>query len=238
MPLQFAVQSLTGDAATVSVDVRRLYNFGYAGRDAASIQEHIDELVELGLPAPGSVPALFPLPPRLATTDGVISVTGTDSYGEVEYAMIRADDGQWYVTVASDHSDFEIEKLSTSKSKTVYPDVVAGTVWPLAEVREGWDDLVLTNRRTDADGTEVVQQSPVATLLPPEALLSVLEERTGGEIPVGTIVLSGTVAGLPATGAPSWEVSLEDPIRGRSITLSYAVDQLLAELVGAAARAS
>lgn len=202
MTLHSSVETLTTEGtATISVDVRMLYNFGYAGRDTASVQEHIDELVELGLPVPESVPALFPLPPLFATTGSAVSVSGTDSYGEVEFALNRADDGKWYVTVASDHSDFEIEKLSTSKSKTVYPDVTASTVWPLAEVRDGWDALVLTNRRTDGAGTEVIQKSSVATPSTPDALLATLEDRIGCEIPAGTVVLSGTVAGLPQSGS-------------------------------------
>lgn len=237
VPLHFSVESIAHAStapAAISVDVGQLFNFGYAGRDSASVQEHIDELLELGLPAPKCVPALFQLPPRLGTTDGAVAVSGTDSYGEVEFALIRADDGEWYVTVASDHSDFAIEKLSTSRSKTVYPYVLAGTVWPLAEVRGTWDDLVLSNSRTDDAGTEVVQESSVSTLMTPDALISVLEERTGGDVPAGTIVLSGTVAGVPESGAGRWEVSLYDSVRDRGITHSYRVEQLPDELTGAA----
>jgi len=233
MELVFSVESIGGERRqplSASVQITRLYNFGYTGRNIEAVQEHIDELANLGLPAPKSVPALFQLAPRLGTTEDTVVVSGNDSYGEVEYALVRADDGEWYVTVASDHSDLAIEKISTSRSKSVYPDVLGSTVWPLDEVLDDWDGLVLRNSRTDEFGTEIIQESPASAILPPQELISILKARTGGEIPAGTIVLSGTVGGIPESGAVRWEVSLRDSVRQRVITHAYRVEALPDEL--------
>lgn len=240
MTLTFTIESTDADCerTQLSMEVGYLYNFGYAGRDSASVREHIDELATLGLPTPQTVPSVFRLAPRLGSQDSEVVVSGDDSYGEVEYALIKAADENWYVTVASDHSDLAIEKISTARSKTVYPDVLANAVWPLGEVREDWDQLVLTNCRTDESGTEVAQTSSTAELLRPDDLIEILESRIGGTIDAGSVILSGTIAGIPDSGASRWVVSISDPARDRTIAHEYSVEALPEELVGEGVDAS
>lgn len=232
MTLTFTIDSTDTARSRVqlSVEVEDLYNFGYAGRDAAKVREHVDELAAIGLPAPRFIPSVFRLAPRLGLQDDALVVSGQDSYGEVEYALIKAPNQTWYVTVASDHSDLAIEQVSTARSKTVYPDLLATTAWALDDVRQHWDQLVLTNTRTDESGSKVVQSSPVADLLHPDDVIATLEARTGHPVRPGTIILSGTVAGLPESGASRWSVTITDPVRRRTITHEYSVDGLLEEL--------
>jgi hypothetical protein len=44
----------------------RVLNGGYAGRDTAEVQAHIDELAELGVPGPDRIPTMYPLSDYLA----------------------------------------------------------------------------------------------------------------------------------------------------------------------------
>src|SRR4051812_30979488 len=52
--------------STESVDVPRLLKAVYAGRDQAEVAAHIAELEPLGVPAPTTTPALYPISPYLA----------------------------------------------------------------------------------------------------------------------------------------------------------------------------
>jgi hypothetical protein len=233
MTLTFTIESTdTAEGRSqLIVEAEHLYNFGYAGRDAAKVREHVEELAAIGLPAPRSIPAVFRLAPRLGLQDDALVVSGQDSYGEVEFALIKAPDQKWYVTVASDHSDLAIEKVSTARSKTVYPDLLATVAWPFDDVRNHWDQLILTNTRTDEAGSTVVQRAPVSDLLHPDDLITTLEARIGHTVGAGSIILSGTVAGLPEPGASGWAVAIADPVLDRTITRQYSVEGLVEELL-------
>ena len=43
------------------ITVRYALNAGYAGRDTEQVQHHVDQLAELGVPAPRRIPTLYPL---------------------------------------------------------------------------------------------------------------------------------------------------------------------------------
>ncbi|MXZ98678.1 MAG: DUF2848 domain-containing protein, partial [Acidimicrobiaceae bacterium] len=42
---------------------------GYAGRDRAAVEHHIDELAALGVPRPASIPLFMVFPPGLITQE-------------------------------------------------------------------------------------------------------------------------------------------------------------------------
>lgn len=228
--LDLEVEELDRRITTVTVDVVRLFNFGYAGRDQATVAEHVNELAKLGLPAPATVPAVFALPSDRATAASCIEVTGADSYGEVEYALV-ANDGDWLVCVASDHSDFAVEKLSTPRSKAMCPDVLSARAWRLADVEAHWDVLELSCERVDDDGTSQVQFDQLAQLLPPREVLEILAKRTGSTVGAGTVILSGTIGGEPVPGGTGWIVRLHDRQLNRTLSSSYTVRALPDELV-------
>lgn len=212
-----------GAVAPLDYDVGAAYNFGYAGRTRQAVQAHIDELVQLGLTPPARVPSVYVMRPGSVTTAATVRVCGRTSYGEVEFALLKADSG-WLVAAGSDHSEFAIESASTAYAKIFYPDVISESVWLLDEIRAHWDALRLTAECAGDDGVwQTVQEGSVAELLAPADLMAELRARTGGEIPIGTVIMSGTIGGEIVSGARSWRCSLHDPVLGRTLTAAYHV---------------
>ena len=142
--LRFKVDSPDVPGGIVQVPVSGVYNFGYAGRDQESVRAHIREGQDRGVPAPRTVPALYPLGAQGATTETKISVFGDRTYGEVEYALVNSSCG-WLVSVASDHSDALVETVSVSRAKRSCPDVLAGSAWLLVDVAGIFDQLELVS---------------------------------------------------------------------------------------------
>ncbi len=54
--LSFNVQ---GSNETIVADINRVFNAGYAGSDQEGVKKHIDELADLGVPAPDRTPTLI-----------------------------------------------------------------------------------------------------------------------------------------------------------------------------------
>ncbi len=227
--LHLSVDSETG-AAEVDVDVHSVYNFGYAARDTSGVATHIAELRELGLPAPTRLPAIFRIPPERAQHTTGLPVCGDDTYGEVEFALINTHSG-WLVTIASDHTDLDIEKVDMAKAKAACPDVIGDAAWRLDEVTEHWDDCELRLWGRTADGAEhLIQAGTVGHLLEPADMQRILAERSGREPDPGTVILSGTIDGAPTPGMCSWRATLADPHRGRTLSLDYTVIALSPEI--------
>ncbi len=223
MTVQLSITKADASRDQAALDVAAAYNFGYAGRTREAAQAHVDELRELGLPAPERVPAIFPLPPGRVTTADAVQVSGDASYGEVEFALVRSERG-WLVAAASDHSDFTIEKVSTAHAKTIYPDVLSREAWLLDEVAERWDDITMTSERFDGTGWAVVQSGTAGELLAPAQLIEELAARSGSEPAVGTVILSGTIGGDVVPGGAAWRNTLSDPATGRSLVVEYRVE--------------
>jgi hypothetical protein len=223
----YAVTTLTfalPDGSEVSVVVRSVLNAGYAGRDQAQVRAHIDELAALGVPAPASTPALYPVADYLAQQTDVVQVQHGRTSGEAEWAVVVAgpDPDDVLLTAACDHTDRELEVHGVAWSKNCGPDVLARQAWRLSEVAGHLDRIELIGR-VGAERAEI-QRAPLAALLPPSFWL----DRLAREIGTGTVILSGTVAMARGVDpfADRWEAELADPVTGRSIGLGYRVEQL------------
>jgi hypothetical protein len=227
--LQLTVEEVAGDPTPLVLEMGSLANFGYAGRDQAAVAAHVAELSHLGLPAPGVTPCIFQLPPERATTASTLVAVGAATYGEAEFALVRAG-GQWYVCAASDHSDLEVERVSTARSKAMYQDVLSQRCWRLVDVAPHWDQIELTCIRATPDGEQVVQSGRLGELLAPADLIAEYQRRLGAPVADGSVVLSGTIAGEPCPGGSRWSVELRDPKLGRSLGVSYEVHELAEEL--------
>ncbi len=59
--LNLRVHRLESPVSEIQFSVGRIFNAGWAGSDRAAIQHHIDELAEMGVPAPQFIPTLFAL---------------------------------------------------------------------------------------------------------------------------------------------------------------------------------
>ena len=243
--LTFRVQ---GSGETFTFRPRRVLMAGYTGRDQASVQAHIDELREHGVPAPKRVPILFPSTADRLTQADEIEVLGERTSGEAEFVLVYHE-GRTYVAAGSDHTDREVEKVGITVAKQVCPNVLSREVWPYEDVRDGWDRIVLrswvgeetsesaeqpasgpatpgasTPRRRYQDGT-------LAEMLRPEDLEALVRERRGDDLPdgelEGTVIFSGTLAiadgGGFALGGLPFAAELHDPATGRSLRCEYRV---------------
>ncbi len=221
--LELRVTSRSGqDLLPVRIDY--VWNGGWAGRDRAAVQKHVDELAEHGIPGPTVVPIYFPLSNNLLTTSAVIQTVGPESSGEVEYVLIFTSRGT-FVGVASDHTDRAFERHGIQQSKQMYPNVMAPEVWPYDEVRDHWDELQLSCWVTIDGDRRLYQQVQLVELLSADHWLDII--RGEGIDRVGTAFLSGappTLGGL-AFGQ-RFEIELSDPRLDRALRHVYDVELL------------
>jgi hypothetical protein len=214
--------NVNGEVVTISVD--RIVNAGYSGRDEGAVQDHINELVEDGVDVPDSVPTTYKLAPNTLLVDpGTVQVVGKDTSGEAEFGLLAVDD-EVYVVAASDQTDRNLEPENIQKSKQVAPNVVSQLAWRLSEVRDQWDCIEIRAWNTVGGERQLYQDTTLAAILEPEALLDIIRERYGGPLG-GTAVLSGTVAtvGGKLTPGSTFEAELVDTVRDRSLSVAYDV---------------
>lgn len=217
---QFEVESLN-QSATRAIEVVDpvLVVAGFTGRDKSSVEHHIQELEALGIPRPSRVPALFVLGNWLLQVDpATVEVAGPHTSGEAEPVLIRMPSGSSYVTVGSDHTDRELERTSFGAAKTACPKVVAGRVWPLQEIGDLWDEMVVASYLPDG---VTYQREAASFLLPPRETIAVIDATLGvSDRPV--VVFLGTVPLLSGlVCSPAFEARLE--LLGRELSFTYQV---------------
>jgi len=211
------------DGGRVEPVIGRLVLAGFAGRSAADVEAHIEEMARQGVKRPPFAPMLWPVAPRLITQGAEITVYGPDTVAEVEYVLFAWQD-RFYVTVGNDQCDIEVEReLSSEKSKNLCPKVLAGGAWPLDDVLAHWDDLEL---RLACNGT-ILQQDRLAALIRPETLLAKLAALDGIEAN-GRMGFSGTIASKGAYPPAPYciDMTITDPLRGREIRHGFTVTAL------------
>ena len=187
---------------------------GYAGRDRAAVEAHIDELAELGVPRPASIPLFMVFPPWLIVQAPSIAVAGSQTSGEAEIVVV-VDGDEVFVTVGSDHTDRALEAVDIVASKGVCPKPLATAGWAASALEGRWDGLALRSR---IDGGVVYQDGSAAANLPPMELVAAIP--WAGQAPRCFVAFTGTVpvigdirpsagfrAELAAPGLPSVELS-------------------------------
>lgn len=209
----------------LTADIAQFVIAGWAGRDAAGIQEHIEELQAIGVQPPSATPLFYRVGANLATTADTVQMLGEHTSGEVEVLLLGTEQGTC-VGIGSDHTDREAEAWSVAHSKQVCPKPVAPSLWRLEDVLPHWDQLQLESHAV-IDGERVLyQQGAVSGLLAPADLLARFG-RNDTSLPVGTAMLCGT---LPVVGGPRparrFEMSLIDPVRNRRIDHAYDIETL------------
>ena len=173
----------------------------------------------LGVKPPPHIPMLYPLIPTLVTNATDIGVIGTDSTPEIEVVLFRAG-GVDYLTVGSDHTDRRIEAVSALQGKNSCPKIVATAAWPVGEVLDHWDSLILRSRCGDT----LLQEGALAHVITYENLMTFVREQDG-DVAEGRLVFSGTVPtqARPPQGDVTIDLELADPVLARSLTHSYNV---------------
>jgi hypothetical protein len=208
-----------GATREVAFEPRELVIAGWAARDRAAIDHHIEELAAIGVPRPSAVPLFYRVAAANLTQDPVIECVGDGSSGEVE-PVLFVHGGRSWLTVGSDHTDRKAETYSVALSKQLCAKPVARDAWPLESVRQRLDALRL-RAWIEEGGREVLyQDGTLAALQPaPDLLARYLQGRT----PVDGLVMScgtlGAIGGVRAS--TSFRMELEDPVGGRAIGHAY-----------------
>ncbi|RFU64944.1 DUF2848 family protein [Peribacillus glennii] len=204
---------------------KRLVIAGYTAKDQEAAQKHIDELKELGVPAPPRIPMLYDLSPGLLTSEPSISVVNNDSSGEVELILLDLD-GTWYVGLGSDHTDRVLEAVSIQKSKQVCPKPISQDLWLLSEIEGHMDQLEMRSWVTVNGEESLYQEGRLESFLSPKELLKIVDER--GYSSSGLALYCGTppIVNGEFIFGEAFRAELTDPILERKITLSYKTDIL------------
>ncbi|MFB6724782.1 DUF2848 domain-containing protein [Kribbella sp. NPDC056345] len=206
------------------ITVRYALNAGYAGRDTEQVQHHVDELAELGVPAPTRIPTLYPLSASLVGRPEIVQVAHAKTSGEAEWALVVGETPEdLLLTVACDHTDRALEVHGVAWSKQSAPDVLGDVAWPLKDIEHELDQFTLKAWVRHGDTEQLIQDGTLAQLLPPSYWIKELGDRL---VP-GTVLLSGTIPMIAGVDqfADAWRVELTDP-RGVTSRIVYTVEQL------------
>jgi hypothetical protein len=192
---------------------------GWAARDRAAIDHHIEELAAIGVPRPSTVPLYYRVSAQTLTQSDTIECVGDGSSGEVEPVLFSHAGALW-LTVGSDHTDRKAETWSVALSKQLCAKPVAARAWRLDTVLERLDGLRLRSW-IEEDGREVLyQDGTLAALVPaPELLARYLDGRPAPEGIVMSCGTLGAIGGVRASTA--FRMTLEDPVTGDAITHAY-----------------
>ena len=205
----------------------RMVNAGYVGRDQDEVRRHIEELARKGIPGPGKTPTLYPVITRTLVTDGEIEVYSHETSGEVEYVLLVEDKDSIYVGLGSDHTDRHLEETDIPRAKQICPNVISQAVWPLSEIEDHWDDLVIQSKVVK-DGQEILyQKGRLELILDPRALMEFVRSMIPGTMD-SMVIFSGTLGTL--TGGfvfgERFTAELVDNKLDRRLDLSYDVHPL------------
>lgn len=207
---------------TRDVDITHTVIGGWTGRDKASLQAHIDELGELGIPAPDNTPMFYAFSAARLTLEDRIEVIGDGSSGEVEFAMLMHD-GQLWVTVGSDHTDRVFETYGITLAKQLCDKPIGREFWAMEDLMDHWDQLVLRAYIRENGERVLYQETTTESMLSPEELIGEYA-KIGGDMTEGTFMFGGTG---PAIGGVRWATSFDmelyDPILNRSLSHKYDV---------------
>lgn len=224
MQLEFVIEG-TVTMKTLKTEISELVVAGWTGRDRATVEHHIEELAAINVPRPSTVPLYYRIGENNLTQSDEVQVLGTSSTGEVE-CLIFAAAGELYVSLASDHTDRELEAYGVAQSKQICPKPIARTAWLYADVAEYWDELLIRSWIHEDGVRTLYQDGRLATLLPPGELIAGYDSKSPG-LRNRTALLCGTVGVIGGIRpACDFEMELYDPRRRRSIVHRYAIQSL------------
>jgi Protein of unknown function (DUF2848) len=209
-----------------TITINWIFNGGYAGRDQAEVQHHIEELAALGVPAPKSIPTLYPLSGHLVSQDDHLQAPHARCSGEAEWAMIVGDDADdILVAAACDHTDRALEVHGVAWSKQSFPDMIGDVAWRYAEIESSMDQFSLRGWVRHGAKEDLIQNGSPARLLPPRYWIDRL--RSAGLLRPGTLVLSGAIGMIEGVDqfAEGWRVEMADG-KGNVSRVAYNVEVL------------
>ena len=207
------------EKGALEIDVSRVIVAGWTGRDVAAVQHHVEELAELGVPAPSATPLYYRAGAGTLTQARAIDALGAETSGEAEPFIIRANGATW-IGLASDHTDRGLEAYSVAHSKQICPKIAAGELWALDSVADP-DALELRSWAHEDGAWRLYQEGTLSAIRPLAELMA------GAGLAEGDALLCGT---LPAIGgvrpASAFRMELRDPATGRAIAHEYTINEL------------
>ena len=221
--LGFRIETRQGTSERV-FDIRQLVVAGWTGRDKEKMEHHMAELEAIGVKRPPTTPVFYRVAASRLTLMPAIQVTGEASSGEAEALVVRDGAGLW-VGLASDHTDREVEAYGITVSKQMCDKPCAPVLWPMAEVEDHWDELVLRAFIEENGKRVLYQEGPLTGMLRPADLIERYQRE--GRFEPGTAMLCGTHAAIGGIRpSRSFEMELEDPVLGRRIRHGYEIEVL------------
>ena len=210
------------DRTDVAIDT--LIVAGWTGRDEAALRHHIVELGALGIRPPSSMPVFYRISTANLTQARRLQVLGPDTSGEVEPVIVSLSDGLW-LAVGSDHTDRKAEAVGIALSKQLCSKVLGTALWRLDDVAAHWDRLVIRAFATIEGARILYQEGALAAIRPLSDLLGRLPG--GPELAPGTMMFCGTIGAIGGIRPASrFEMELEDPVRGLTLSHAYDVEAL------------
>jgi hypothetical protein len=212
----------------------RIYNMAFTRRNPELMALHLEEVKRIGIPqiVVDVPPAVVPIGPWAVTTCSDVPVFGPSTTAEVEF-VVAQQEGKLYLGVGSDHTSRPLQARNICWSKTVCPNVLAPTLWPLEEVASHWDDLVIESHVVVGGERILYQRGDGASFWPPDELLARLAEKVtasrGDPRRLGDfLAFSGTVAAEQneIRLSDEWEFALADPVLARTIRHGYRAPEL------------
>ena len=226
--LALSIQRRSDGGETATVTIANAIIAGWTGRDPAAVEKHIAELEAVGVKRPATTPIFYRVSAARLTTDAAIEVAGEASSGEVEFVLF-AIGGELFVGVGSDHTDRKVETYNVTVSKQMCDKPVAPGVWPMTEVLDHWDSLILRSYIIENGARVLYQEGQVSGMLAPQTLIDKYA-GTGG-LADGTVMFCGTFAAKGGIRpAQRFEFEIEDPVLGRKIAHGY--DMAVLPVVG------
>jgi len=214
---------------SLQFNVKRMINAGYVGRNIEAVQAHIDELSLEGVPAPASIPMIFPVLSENITTKRKIEVVGDRTSGEVEFVVLFHEE-KVYIGVGSDHTDRELESVSISKSKQICENVISKIVWDFDDVKDRWDSLSIRSwvKTDESDGKILYQDALLGSIISADDLIDLVKLKLKDSQTDGLIIYSGTVPIVTdkMNFGDYFKCEIADPKTGRSLVCEYEVEKL------------
>ncbi len=221
--LNVTVEYRNGNERDVEIAVSELILFQWAARDMDILKRQIDEYAKFDI-KPRTMPEIYHLQPYLVTTSNYIRKISENHAGSVHYVILIKNEDEIYLTVGSDHSDKDAERCNVLAGKHMYPKVVARRAWPLEEVEDHFDELVLRSWILEGSAKTIYQEGKLKMLIKPDRIIDQVKEIVSELRNV--VVFAGTLPTVRGEIKVSeyFEVELSDPVLNRKISHYYWVD--------------
>jgi hypothetical protein len=207
-----------------NVSIDHLVIAGWTGRDRAAVEQHIAELGAIAVKPPATTPIFYRASAARLTIADEIEVLGEASSGEAEFVLLHSE-GRLWVGAGSDHTDREVEKYGVSVSKQMCDKPIAPEFWPITEIAQHWDRLILRGYISEQGRRVLYQEGAVTAMLDPLTLIEKFAGQSG--LADGTLMFCGTLSARGGVRpSESFEVELDDPVLGRRIAHRYRISTL------------